>query len=74
MAKYLEVWRALYIGKDQGVQVHSSLIPVELKLQLSRCFPVPVCPLKFVDIKTYKTFSNISSPDKPLDHRPLDLD
>ena len=38
---HLEIWRALNIGQNQGVQIHRSLISVELELQLAGGLPVP---------------------------------
>ena len=38
---HLEIWRALNIGQDQRVQIHRSLISVELELQLTSGLPVP---------------------------------
>ena len=43
---YLEIWRALNIGQNQGVQIHRSLISVELELQLTSGLPVPGVALR----------------------------
>ena len=71
----LEIWRALNIGQDQGVQIHRSLVSVELELQLTSGLPVPCVSLQSFIVKYYRDErpSLTILPDKPWDHPRPDL-
>ena len=65
---YLEIWRALNIGQNQGVQIHRSLISVELELQLAGGLPVPGVSLQSIVLPWNITETIKVIPGRPLGH------